>query len=77
MRITDQAASDPILTDEVLSFLRGVDSPTVANAIETLNVRDRRDGFVGGPVQCQFPELGAMVGRALTVTVTSTYAWPN
>jgi regulator of RNase E activity RraA len=59
------------LSDETLAFLKGVDSPTVANAIETFNLRDRCDGFVGGAVECQFPELGVMVGRAVTVTMTS------
>jgi regulator of RNase E activity RraA len=59
------------LTDDQLAFLREIDSPTVANAIETFQVRDRCDGFVGGAVECQFPELGAMVGRAVTVTMTS------
>jgi regulator of RNase E activity RraA len=54
-----------------LAFLHEVDSPTIANAIETFNVRDRCSGFIGGTVQCQFPELGRMVGRALTVTITS------
>jgi len=56
---------------ESLVFLKGVDSPTIANAIEPFKVRDRTDGFIGGSVQCQFPELGTMVGRALTVTMTN------
>jgi regulator of RNase E activity RraA len=63
-------ALDP-LTDDQLAFLRGVDSPIVANAIETFNVRDRAEGFIGGSVQCQFPDLGVLVGRAVTVTMTS------
>ena len=57
------------LTDEQLAFLRSVDSPTIANAIEVFKVRDRTEGFVGGAVRCLFPDLGVMVGRALTVTV--------
>lgn len=59
------------LDPATLAFLHSVDSPTIANAIETFDVRDRTTGFVGGAVQCQFPELGRMVGRALTVTMTS------
>ncbi len=59
------------LSNQTLDFLRSVDSPTVANAIETFNVRDRCDGFIGGAVECQFPDLGVMVGRAVTVTMTS------
>ena len=61
----------PALSPEVLAFLQGVDSPTLANAIEIFNVRDRADGFVGGSVECQFPDLGVMVGRAVTVTMSS------
>lgn len=67
--------SDPTshraLDDASLAFLKGVDSPTIANAIEPFAVRDRCSGFIGGAVECQFPDLGVMVGRALTVTMTS------
>jgi 4-hydroxy-4-methyl-2-oxoglutarate aldolase len=59
------------LSTESREFLRGVDSPTVANAIETLNVRDRTVGFLPGDIQCQFPELGVMVGTALTVEMSN------
>lgn len=58
-----------VLTDEQLAFLRSVDSPTIANAIEVFKIRDRTEGFIGGAVRCLFPDLGVMVGRALTVTV--------
>jgi regulator of RNase E activity RraA len=61
--------SPPTLSEEQLAFLRSVDSPTVANAVEVFKVRDRTEGFVGGAVRCLFPDLGVMVGRALTVTV--------
>ena len=57
------------LTDQQLAFLNSVDSPTIANAIERLKTRPLTDGFIGGAVQCTFPELGPMVGRALTVTM--------
>jgi 4-hydroxy-4-methyl-2-oxoglutarate aldolase len=59
------------LSDETLAFLRSIDSPTIANAIEPFELRDRCDGFIGGRVQCQFPDLGVMVGRAVTVTMSS------
>lgn len=61
----------PVLSAETLAFLRSVDSPTMANAIETFDLRDRADGFIGGAVECQFPDLGVMVGRAVTVTMSS------
>jgi 4-hydroxy-4-methyl-2-oxoglutarate aldolase len=56
---------------ERLAFLRSVDSPTISNAIENLRLRDRCDGYIGGSVRCMFPELGVMVGHALTVTMDS------
>jgi regulator of RNase E activity RraA len=64
------------LSPDTLSFLRSVDSPTIANAIEPAAVRDRCDGFIGGAIECQFPDLGVMVGRALTVTMSNAPGAP-
>lgn len=58
------------MSDEI-EFLRGVDSPTVANAAERLEVQARTEGFLDGRIRCQFPELGTMVGYAVTVTMTN------
>ena len=58
---------------EQLEFLRGVDSPTIANAIEPFKVRDRCEGFVGGAIRCLFPDLGVMLGYALTVRMSSHF----
>jgi regulator of RNase E activity RraA len=55
---------------EHLAFLAGVDSPTIANAIEAFDVRDRTEGFIGGRVRCLFEDLPPMVGTALTVTMS-------
>jgi 4-hydroxy-4-methyl-2-oxoglutarate aldolase len=60
-----------LLSGELLAFLREVDSPTVANAIEPFEVRHRNEGFVGGNVRALFPDMGVMVGQALTVTVAN------
>jgi 4-hydroxy-4-methyl-2-oxoglutarate aldolase len=62
----------PVLAEEDLAFLRGIDSPTIANAIEAFKVRDRTEGFIGGEVRSLFPEMPPMVGTALTVTMTNT-----
>ncbi|MGC4189846.1 MAG: RraA family protein [Thermomicrobiales bacterium] len=69
--LADPFAGRSSLDEAMLAFLGGVDSPTVANAVETFSVRDRCDGFIGGQIQCQFPDLGPMVGRALTVTMSN------
>ena len=62
----------PAISEEVLTFLKGVDSPTISNAIESFKVRDRTEGFIGGEVRSLFPEMPPMVGVALTVTMTNT-----
>ncbi len=49
-----------------LENLADLDTCTVSNAIERLNVRLRNEGFVSGTAHCQFPQLGPMVGYAAT-----------
>jgi len=49
-----------------LKTLSVLDTCTVSNAIERLEVRLRNEGFVSGDVQCRFPDLGPMVGYAAT-----------
>ena len=49
-----------------LEKLSRLDTCTVSNAIERLNVRLRNEGFVTGTAYCQFPNLGPMVGYAAT-----------
>ncbi len=56
------------LSPEQFAELRAVDSPTVCNAIEVFKVRDDTQGFMGMDIQCLTPELGVMVGYAVTAT---------
>lgn len=53
--------------DNIISFLKTIDTPTVCNAIELLNLRPGGDGFTSNAVKCLYPELGPMVGYAVTV----------
>jgi regulator of RNase E activity RraA len=53
----------------VLHALRGYDTPTMANAIETFDVRPRDTGFASYEVRCMFPDLPVMVGYAATATM--------
>jgi regulator of RNase E activity RraA len=46
--------------------LRALDTCTVSNAVERLNVRLRNEGFVSGVLHCQFPDLPPMIGFAAT-----------
>jgi 4-hydroxy-4-methyl-2-oxoglutarate aldolase len=54
---------------ELLDFLRTIDTPTVANAIESFNLRSRAEGFPSLAMHCLFPELGVMCGYAVTAQV--------
>lgn len=55
-----------------LAALRQIDTATVANAIESLGVRSNTVGFMGWDVKCMFPDLGVMVGTAVTATLDTT-----
>jgi regulator of RNase E activity RraA len=63
-----------------IEYLLTVDSPTLSNAIELLNLRPREDGFTPLEIRCLFPELGRMCGYAVTAeveTVTSSEPFDN
>ncbi|MGA3167287.1 MAG: RraA family protein [Terriglobia bacterium] len=53
----------------VLDHLGEFTSPTVANAIEVFNVRPRHEGFMRPEIRCVFPQLGVMVGYAVTLKI--------
>src|SRR5579864_6700395 len=59
---------DPATIEE----LRAIDSPTIANAVETFTVRPRVAGYVGYDIRCIFPDLPPSVGYAVTCVVDST-----
>ncbi|MCP5115218.1 MAG: RraA family protein [bacterium] len=52
-----------------IEYLKSVDSPTLSNAIESLDMRPREEGFTPLGVRCLFPELGPMAGFAVTAQV--------
>ena len=67
-----------ILTTEELSALRKISSPTIANAIETFEVRHRGEGYTHRGVHCLFPGREAMLGYACTAMILSGHpAAPN
>jgi len=70
----------------VIDELRKITSPSIANAIETFNVRPRNQGFMSSEIRCLFPELGPLVGHAVTAVIraepqpleghrSSTFGW--
>lgn len=60
------------LTPEELAALRAIDSPTIANAIEYFSVRPRVAGYCGTNVRNLTPEVGVMLGYAVTCRGDST-----
>ena len=54
------------LTADELELLRRYDTCTIANAIETFDVRPRTAGFMSPEIRSIFPQHGVMVGYAVT-----------
>lgn len=55
--------------NDIISFLRTIDTPTVCNAIELLDVRPGSENFTSNNIKCMYPELGPMAGYAVTVQI--------
>src|SRR6266542_3419917 len=53
----------------IIEYLKSVDSPTLSNAIEKLQIRPRNAGFTPLQIRCLFPELGRLCGYAITAQV--------
>jgi 4-hydroxy-4-methyl-2-oxoglutarate aldolase len=59
------------LPPDQLEALRRIPSPTIANAIETFQIRPRGEGVSDTRIRCQFPEFGVLLGYACTATIVS------
>jgi regulator of RNase E activity RraA len=57
------------LTTQQIDALKKITSPSVANAIETFKVRPREEGNLSSDIRALFPELGPMVGYAVTCLI--------
>jgi 4-hydroxy-4-methyl-2-oxoglutarate aldolase len=55
-----------VLTATDLDQLRRYNTPTISNAIELFDVRPRHAGFLPHQIRCLLPELGPIVGYAVT-----------
>jgi regulator of RNase E activity RraA len=60
------------LTAAQLEALRRVDGPTMANAIESFDVRLRNVGFTDSTVHCMFPDFPTVVGYAATACIRTS-----
>jgi regulator of RNase E activity RraA len=54
------------ISKEQLEALGKLSTPTVSNAVELFNLRPRNVGFMTPEIRCLFPDLGVMVGYAVT-----------
>ncbi len=61
------------LTAAQIDELKRYNTPTISNAIELFDVRPRHLGFLPHSIRCLLPDLGVMVGYAVT---SATRAWP-
>jgi 4-hydroxy-4-methyl-2-oxoglutarate aldolase len=57
------------LSKPELEALQKITTPTIANAIEVFNIQPRNVGFMTPDIRCILPELGIMVGYAVTCTI--------
>ena len=65
------ATTDP-LSPDAIALLRSSSVPTLANAIETFEIRAPTEGYNRRALTCHWPDLGMMVGTAVTVTATTS-----
>jgi regulator of RNase E activity RraA len=49
-----------------LRALKRFSTPTISNAIELFDVRPRHEGFLPHTIRCLLPDLGPMIGYAVT-----------
>jgi 4-hydroxy-4-methyl-2-oxoglutarate aldolase len=61
-----------LLPRALLEEMGRLDACTVANAIETFDVRLRNVGFAGSSVRCMFEDFPPLVGYAATVRIRSS-----
>jgi 4-hydroxy-4-methyl-2-oxoglutarate aldolase len=59
-------ATSPV---SIIEFLESVDTPTLANAIESCGVRAHHEGFTPLQIRAMFPDLGRLCGYAVTAHV--------
>jgi regulator of RNase E activity RraA len=56
-------------TDDFIKALRGIDSPTLSNAIEGLELRDKTEGYVDLTLRCLVAQAEPMVGVAVPIRI--------
>ncbi len=54
-----------------LEALRRWPTCAIANAIELFNIRPRNEGFMLPEIKCIYPEMGTMIGYAVTAVISA------
>jgi 4-hydroxy-4-methyl-2-oxoglutarate aldolase len=62
--------------ENFISDLCNIDTPTLSNALELLDVRDRTEGYCDSRLRCLSPDLGTMVGYGVTATLDTSTPGP-
>ena len=65
------------LTQAQLDALAQLDTPTIANALEELNIRPRTEGFMRPEIKCVSPVGGTVVGYAVTGLISARHRSPK
>ncbi len=65
-------AFEPTLNPGEIELLRRLNTCQVADAIESLDVRLRNEGFMDSSVHCIFPNLPPMAGYAVTARIRTS-----
>ena len=65
------------LTPEQLQALAKLDTPTIANALEELDIRPRTEGFLRPEIKCVSPVEGTVVGYAVTGLISARHRSPK
>jgi len=59
------------LNERELEALKRWPTCAISNGIELFNIRPRNEGFMLPEIKCVFPELGPMIGYAVTAVITA------
>lgn len=59
------------LSREELEALRRWPTPAISNAIESFKIRPFNEGYMSPDIKCVFPDLGCMIGYAVTAVITA------
>lgn len=62
-----------MLSAAQIEELKQFSSCSIANAIETFNIRPRNIGFMAYDIKCMFPEMKPMVGYAFTARIRASF----